>query len=130
MDSDVPAMGFLYGCLLEAKNDILERFGNDQNKVEEVFAIIDKRWETKFKTPLHRARYYLNSYYYYQNKMDIEQDGSFKEGLITCFTKLVDNADIQDQIILELKWYQDADGSFGRKIARSQWRNNKFDPGK
>jgi hypothetical protein len=29
MDSDEPAMEFLYGCLLESKNDILERFGND-----------------------------------------------------------------------------------------------------
>lgn len=59
MDSDVPAMGFLYGCLLEAKNEISERFGNDQSKIQEVFAIIDKRWDSKLKTPLHRAGYYL-----------------------------------------------------------------------
>jgi len=31
MDSDVPAMGFLYGYLLAAKNEISERFGNDQS---------------------------------------------------------------------------------------------------
>jgi hypothetical protein len=35
---------------------------------------------------LHRAGYYLNSYYYYPNKLDIELDETFREGLtlITC----------------------------------------------
>ena len=57
MDSDVPAMGFLYGCLLAAKNEISERFVNVQSKYKEVFDIIDKRWDSKLKTPLHRAGY-------------------------------------------------------------------------
>lgn len=61
--------------------------------------------------------------------MDIELDGSFREGLITCITKLVDNVNVQDQIILELEQYQDADGSFGKEITRRQWRNKHFDPG-
>jgi hypothetical protein len=116
--------------LLEAKNDILERFGNEQNKVDQVFGIIGNRWETKLKTPLHRVGYYLNPYYYYQNKLDIEKDGSFREGFITCITKLVDNVDVQDQTILELERYQNADGSIGREIAKRQWRNKKIDPGK
>ena len=30
MDSDVPAMGFLYGSLLEAKNEISRRFNNEK----------------------------------------------------------------------------------------------------
>jgi len=71
MDSDVPAMGFLYGYLLEAKNEISKRFNNDRKKFEEVFHFIDKRWDSKLKTPLHRAGYYLNPFYYYQNKVAI-----------------------------------------------------------
>jgi hypothetical protein len=43
-------------------------------------------------------------------------------------TKMVDNADIQDKIITELEQYQDGDGSFGKEIARRQWRSRNFDP--
>jgi len=79
-----------------------------------VFNIIDKRWDNKLKSPLHRAGYYLNPYYYYPNKLEIELDETFREGLITCITKMVGNEDIQDNIITELEQYQDGDGSFGK----------------
>ncbi|CAA0840068.1 hAT dimerisation domain-containing protein / transposase-related [Striga hermonthica] len=45
IDSDVPAMGFWYGYLVEAKNEISRRFNNDRSKFEDVFYIIDKRWD-------------------------------------------------------------------------------------
>ena len=129
MNSDVPAMGFLYGCLLEAKNEISARFDHESSKFQQVFEIIDKRWDNKLKTPLHRAGYYLNPYYYYPNKLDIELDGTFRDGLITCITKMVDNVDLQDQIIQELEQYQDEDGTFAKEIAKRQWKNKNFDPG-
>ena len=129
MDSDVPAMGFLYGCLLEAKNEISAWFDHESSKFQQVFEIIDKRWDNKLKTPLHRAGYYLNPYYYYPNKLDIELDGTFRDGLITCITKMVDNVDLQDQIIQELEQYQDEDGTFAKEIAKRQWKNKNFDPG-
>ena len=43
-----------------------------------VWEIIDKRWDNKLKTPLHLAGYYLNLYYYYPNKLEIELDGTFR----------------------------------------------------
>ena len=129
MDSDVPAMGFLYGYLLEAKNEISKRFNNDRKKFEEVFHFIDKRWDSKLKTPLHRAGYYLNPFYYYQNKVAIEENESFRDGVITCITKLVPNEDTQDKIIEELQKFQDAEGSFGKDIAKRQCKNINFDPG-
>ncbi|XP_044414725.1 uncharacterized protein [Triticum aestivum] len=89
MDSDVPAMGFIHGCMLDAKKEISVRFDNDKSRFLEVWDIIDKRWDNKLKTALHMAGYYLNPYYYYPNKLDIEIDGSFKEGLITCISKMV-----------------------------------------
>uniref|UniRef100_A0A453L7H6 Uncharacterized protein n=1 Tax=Aegilops tauschii subsp. strangulata TaxID=200361 RepID=A0A453L7H6_AEGTS len=91
MDSDVPAMGFIHGCMLDAKKDISVRFDNDKSRFLEVWDIIDKRWDNKLKTALHMAGYYLNPYYYYPNKLDIEIDGSFKEGLITCISKMVED---------------------------------------
>jgi hypothetical protein len=103
MDSDMPAMGFLNGYLQEAKNEISKRFNNDRKKFEEVFQFIDKRWDSKLKTPLHRAGYYLNPFYYYQNKVAIEDNETFRDGVITCITKLVPDADTQDKIIEELQ---------------------------
>jgi hypothetical protein len=129
MDSDVPSMGFLYDYLVEAKNEIARRFNNDRKKYEEVFHFIDKRWDSKMKTPLHRAGYYLNPFYYYQNKIEIEENESFRDGVITCITKLMRDADTQDKIIEELQKFQDAEGSFGKEIAKRQCKNIHFDPG-
>ncbi|KAF0913341.1 hypothetical protein E2562_022147 [Oryza meyeriana var. granulata] len=42
MDSDVPAMGFLHGCMLEAKKEIAMRFDNDENSFKVAWDFIDK----------------------------------------------------------------------------------------
>ena len=89
MDSDVPAMGFIYGAFLDAKKEIAARFDNEKASIQEVLHIIDKRWDNKLKGPLHRAGYFLNPYYYYENKMEIELDGKFKDGLVACMEKMV-----------------------------------------
>ncbi|XP_066381570.1 uncharacterized protein [Miscanthus floridulus] len=94
MDSDVLAMGFLYGSLVEAKNEVSRRFNNGGNKFEEVFHIIDKRWD--------------------------KENESFRDGVITCIMKLVPNEDTQDKIIEELQLFQDVEGYFGKEIAKRQ----------
>ena len=129
MDSDVPAMGFLYGYLVQAKIEISRSFNHDSTKFQEVFHIIDKRWESKMKTPLHRAGYYLNPFYYYQNKLAMEENETFRDVVVTCITKLVPEEETQDKIIEELQLFQDAEGSFGKEIAKRQCKNINFDPG-
>nr|AAK43495.1 hypothetical protein [Oryza sativa Japonica Group] len=126
MDSDVPSMGFFHGLMLEAKKEISQRFDNDKSRFIEVWDIIDKRWDNKLKTPLHLAGYYLNPYYYYPNKQEIESDGSFRAGVISCIDKLVDDEDIQDKIIEELNLYQDQHGSFGHEIAVHTKKRNRL----
>jgi len=54
MDSDVPTMGFLHGCLLDAKKEIAKRFDNDESRYKDIWEKIDRRWDNKLKTPLHR----------------------------------------------------------------------------
>ena len=119
----------MHGCMLDAKKEISVRFDNDKSRFLEVWDIIDKRWDSKLKTALHMAGYYLNPYYYYPNKLDIEIDGSFKEGLITCISKVVEDPIMQEEIIDEIDHYQEGIGSFGRDIAVRQRKNKKFDPG-
>jgi hypothetical protein len=129
MDSDVPAMGFLHGYLLEAKREIAVRFDNDEEKYKPIWEIIDKRWDSKLKSPLHLAGYYLNPYYYYPNKTNIEKDGSFRAAVIDCVTTLIDDEDIQDNIIEDLNKYKEQQGSFGHDIATRRRRNKDFNPG-
>jgi hypothetical protein len=43
---------------------------------------------------------------------------------------MVSDEEIQDKIIdEELQLFQDAEGSFGKEIAKRQCKNIKFDPG-
>ncbi|ONM18684.1 hAT transposon superfamily protein [Zea mays] len=130
MDSDVPAMGFLHGCMLEAKKEIAMRFDNNENSFKVAWDIIDKRWDNKLKTPLHLAGYYLNPYFYYPNKSEIELDGSFRAAVIACITKTVEDEETQDNIIEELNVYQEQQGTFGHDIAVRQRRNKNFNPAK
>ncbi|XP_002445558.2 uncharacterized protein LOC8077838 [Sorghum bicolor] len=123
-------MGFLYGYLQEAKNGISKRFNNDRKKFEDVFYFINKRWDNKLKAPLHRAGYYLNPFYYYRNKVVVEDNETFRDGVITCIKKIVPDGETQDKIIEELQKYQDAEGSFGKEIAKRQCKNIHFDPAK
>jgi hypothetical protein len=129
MDSDIPAMGFFHGLMVEAKKEISERFDNDESRFKVVWDIIDKRWDNKLKTPLHLAGYYLNPYIYYPKKSEIEHDGSFRAGVIECITKLVENEETQDNIIEQLNTYQDQQGTFGHEIAVRQRRNKNFNLG-
>jgi len=129
MDSDVPSMGFFHGSMLEAKKEISVRFDNDESKFKVVWDIIDKRWNNKLKTPLHLAGYYLNPYYYYPRKAEIEKDGSFRAAVIECTTRLFDDEQIQDSITEELNMYQAQQQSFGHDIAIRQRKNKNFNPG-
>lgn len=130
MDSDIPSMGFFHGLMLEAKKEISERFDNNNNCFKEVWEIIDKKWDSKLETPLHLSGYYLNSHYYYPNKSEIEKDGSFKAGVISCITKMVDDEETQYKIFEELDMYQIQQGSFGHEIATRQRKNKNFNPAK
>jgi hypothetical protein len=129
MDSDVPAMGFLHGCMLEAKKDIATRFGNEVARFQKVHDIIDKRWDNKLKTPLHMAGYYLNPYFYYDNKVQIEIDGTFRDGIISCITRMIEDPEMQDEMMGELENYMEGTGSFRRDIAVRQRKNKNLDPG-
>ena len=111
---------------------IAARFeNNEENETnfQEVLDIVDKRWDSKLKKPLHRAGYFLNPYYYYENKLEIELDGQFQSGLVACMEKMVRDPVKQDKILAELNEYQNEEGSFGRESAKRQRRNKSFDPG-
>jgi hypothetical protein len=51
VDGDVPAMGFLYGGLEEAKKEIAVRYDEDESKYKNVWEIVDKMWDAN-KSPV------------------------------------------------------------------------------
>ena len=89
MDSDVPTMGFIYSAFLDANKEISAMCEKEQQEscFQEVLDIVDKIWDNKLKMPLHRAGYFLNPHYFYENKLQILLDPTFKDGIVSCMGK-------------------------------------------
>ena len=56
-------------------------------------------------------------HYYYPKKSEIEKDVSFRAGVISCISKMVDDEETQDKIFEELDMYQIQQDNFGSEIA-------------
>ena len=74
----------------------------------------------RLDSPLHLAAYLLNPYYSYVDT-NIFDDGTITEGFISCVeTFYYGDDDKQDQAVnFELKRFQNREGSFAKKLARS-----------
>ena len=55
-----PGMGFIYGAMDKAKEEIAENLGNEVGAYKEIWKIIDDRWESQLHRQLHAAAYFLN----------------------------------------------------------------------
>ncbi|XP_020263433.1 uncharacterized protein LOC109839421 [Asparagus officinalis] len=120
-------MGFVYGDLLEAKEEIKEAFRDEEKKYILIEKIIDKRFDAKLKEPLHKAGYYLNPYFYYPNLMEIENDGSFLSCLVDCMNKFYpDDGDMLGKIGDQL--FEHQRGSFGRDLAKREEKKPNNNP--
>ncbi|KAF0927677.1 hypothetical protein E2562_035595 [Oryza meyeriana var. granulata] len=127
VDGDVPAMGYIYGDLLKAKQDIATRLNGNEKKYGPIWRIIDARWDSKLKTPLHKAGYFLNPGYFYDNKKEME-DEVLMEAVVQCAAQMYrDDITMQDNIVSQLTMYTEATGSFGIPMAIRQ-RNMKTIP--
>ncbi|XP_061374524.1 uncharacterized protein LOC133316764 [Gastrolobium bilobum] len=65
VDSEEPAIGFLYGEIGKAKEEIKNVFKGVENSYMPLWNIIDARWDKHLSGPLHCARYYLNPQIHY-----------------------------------------------------------------
>ena len=61
VDGDTkPAMGYIYEAMDRAKEQIQKNFNNVRSRYEQIWKIIDTRWDMQLHRPLHAAVYYLN----------------------------------------------------------------------
>uniref|UniRef100_K3Y297 HAT C-terminal dimerisation domain-containing protein n=1 Tax=Setaria italica TaxID=4555 RepID=K3Y297_SETIT len=86
--------------------EIKEAYGNVQSRYNEVIGIIDKKMKGRLDSPLHLTAYLLNPYYSYGNP-SIFDDATITEGFISC------------AVNTELKKFQNREGYFNKKLARS-----------
>ncbi|XP_024200409.1 uncharacterized protein LOC112203718 [Rosa chinensis] len=126
-----PSMGFLYGELLKAKEDIKEAFKHQEANYRPIIEIIDEKARGRLDNPLHLAAYLLNPYYFYKDE-DIQYDHVVMEGFFLCVEKFYPD-DLETQSVVtneELLMYKSKGGGFGRAIAKLGCAKNddKYDP--
>ncbi|KAL6841160.1 hypothetical protein ACP4OV_029129 [Aristida adscensionis] len=107
------SMGYIYGDLVNAKREIALRFENKEDHYLPVWDHIDFVIDRNMKTPLHLAGYYLNPFFYYQNKNEIEKTEIFKDAVVDCAKKMYQDHFMQERIVQQLRLYRTSSQSFG-----------------
>ena len=108
-----PAMGFIYGALLQAKKKIKKVM--KRNDYVPYWNIIDWRWHKELPRPLQAAGFFFNPRFFYSVKGDVPNE--IMSGVLDCIERLVPEMKFQDKINKELTAYKNATGDFGRKMA-------------
>ncbi|XP_061994995.1 uncharacterized protein LOC133712901 [Rosa rugosa] len=126
-----PSMGFVYGELLKAKEEIKEAFKNQEVNYCPILEIIDDKARDRLDSPLHLVAYLLNPYYTYKDQ-SIQNNEVVMDAFFTCVEKFFpDNIETQSVVTnIELGKYMNKKGGFGRVLAKVGCANNddNYDP--
>ncbi|PRQ22552.1 putative transcription factor/ chromatin remodeling BED-type(Zn) family [Rosa chinensis] len=120
-----PSMGFVYGELLRAKEEIKMAFKDQETHYRPILDIVDGKARGRLDSPLHLAGYLLNPYYTYANP-GLENDNVVMDGFFTCVETFFPD-DIQTQSLVtnvELHKYLKKDDGFGRGLAKAGCAQN------
>ena len=128
-----PSMGFVYGELNKAKEEIKEAFKNQELHFRPILDIIDMKRRDRLDGPLHLAGYLLNPYYSYHNSA-AQSDHVVMSGFFTCVEAFFpDDETSQGEVTnVELLKFLNREDGFGRALAMMGCKTNddKYDPGK
>ncbi|XP_073015997.1 uncharacterized protein [Primulina eburnea] len=128
-----PSMGFLYGELLRARDEIKMTFKNQELHYRPIIDIIDEKSRNRLDSPLHLAAYLLNPYYSF-NDPSIGSEEVVTNGFFTCVESFFpDDIDSQSEVVnVEFLKYINKEGGFGRALAKAGCTKNdeKYDSGK
>lgn len=109
-----PAMAYVYAGVYRAKETIKKELVNKKD-YSVYWNIIDHRWESLQRHPLHAAGFYLNPKFFYTTEEDVHLH--IRSLVYDCIEKLVPDPKIQDKIVKETTSYHNSAGDFGRKMA-------------
>ncbi|XP_015697145.1 uncharacterized protein LOC102715424 [Oryza brachyantha] len=122
-DSGILSMASIYGDLANAKREIALRFLNMEEHYLPIWNIIDKRCNASLKTPLHLAGRYLNPFYYFQNKNEIDNLGIYRAALVDCMHSMCKDPSTQNMILNQLELYKNC--SITEGVDYSKFENIK-----
>jgi len=134
VDGDVkPSMAFLYGEILKAKGDIKVAIGNIPGAAglySSIMQIIDVKMKNRLDSPLHKAAYFLNPYYSY-NDDSIFKSEEVMDGFLTAVeTFYHGDYDKQAQVLNEeVHRFKDRVGHFGKQVAAAGCKDFDMNPG-
>ncbi|KAH6833491.1 hypothetical protein C2S53_019116 [Perilla frutescens var. hirtella] len=132
VDSDrKPSMGFVYGELVQAKEDIKIAEHSIPKNYEPIIEVIDARIKDRLDSPLYLTAYVLNPFYHYKNPLlHLEHDVAI--GMIECVDIMFPgDVDLEDKILNEeFPMYRDRVGLFGKSVVVKGCSLNdaRFDP--
>ncbi|KAK4706791.1 hypothetical protein R3W88_033653 [Solanum pinnatisectum] len=109
-----PAMAYVYAGVYRAKETIKKELVNKKD-YSVYWNIIDHRWESLQRHPLHAAGFYLNPKFFYTTEEDMHLH--IRSLVYDCIEKLVPDPKTQDKIVKETTSYLNSAGDFGRKMA-------------
>lgn len=85
--------------------------------------------DSKLKTTLHKAGYFLNPSFFYENKREIKED-FLMQAVVECATCMYrDDITVQDICVAQLSLYTEAMDSFGTTMAIRQRNSPTITPG-
>ncbi|KAI8535116.1 hypothetical protein RHMOL_Rhmol10G0150200 [Rhododendron molle] len=127
-----PAMGFVYGELKKAKEDIKKAYKQVETNYRPILDVIDVKAMGRLDSALHLTAYFLNPFYFFQDST-IQDDPIIMDGVLTCVEAFFpDDSNGQDEVInRELLKYKNKDGGFGRPLAARgcETKDDSYDPG-
>ncbi|XP_028082295.1 uncharacterized protein LOC114283626 [Camellia sinensis] len=66
-----PPMGYIYEAMDRAKKCIASSFDHKEERYNEIFEIIDKRWDVQLHRPLHAVAHFLNPEFFYPRALQL-----------------------------------------------------------
>ncbi|GKC53422.1 hypothetical protein Tco_1076167 [Tanacetum coccineum] len=126
-----PSMGFVYGEMIKAKEEIKAVLGDNKKAYEPIIKIIEKKMKGRLDTVLHLMAYLLNPYYFYKNT-EIQHDPDVSDAVLAFF-EIILAGDLEMQLEVtnvEMPKYKKQMDRFGKELAISacEVNNEKYDP--
>ncbi|GJW89834.1 pescadillo-like protein, partial [Tanacetum coccineum] len=125
-----PSMGFVYGEMIKAKEEIKAVLGDNKKAYEPIIKIIEKKMKGRLDTVLHLMAYLLNPYYFYKDT-EIQHDPDVSDAVLAFFEIiLAGDLDMQLEVTnLEMPKYKNQMDRFGKEleISACEVNNEKYD---
>ncbi|CAI9274424.1 unnamed protein product [Lactuca saligna] len=113
-----PSMGFVYGGLKVAKEEIMKALGGNEKAYKPIIDIINHKMKGRLDSKLHLSAYLLNPYYHYKDSQ-LQHDPYVMDAVLEFFdTLLCGDFEMQRQVVMiDLPKYKEKVDRFGSDLA-------------